>query len=75
MTPHYSMIIRWSDEDQAYLVMLPELYGEGRYCTHGETYEEAAKNGREVMEMLLEDYEETGRPLPEPAIVAPVRAG
>jgi predicted RNase H-like HicB family nuclease len=68
MTPRYSMVIRWSEQDQGYLVMLPELYGEGRYCTHGSTYEEAARNGREVLEMLLEDYEETGRPLPSPKV-------
>jgi len=36
--PHYSMDIRWSDEDQAFIVTVPELPG----CkTHGFTYEEA----------------------------------
>ena len=37
---HYSMIIQWSDEDNAYIVTVPELPG----CqTHGETYEEAVQ--------------------------------
>ena len=34
----YSMLIQWSDEDQLYIVEVPELPG----CkTHGKTYEEA----------------------------------
>lgn len=64
MNCRYSMEIRWSDEDQAFIVTLPEFLG----CkTHGATYEEAAKNGREVMELLVETYQAEGRPLPEPA--------
>ena len=60
----YSMVIQWSDEDQAYVVTLPEFGG----CrTHGETYEEAAKNGREVLELLTESAEEEDSPLPLPA--------
>ena len=36
--------IQWSEEDQAYVVTLPEW---GDFAkTHGETYEEAAKNAR-----------------------------
>lgn len=70
MSLHYRMIILWSDEDELFLVQLPELYGEGRFCTHGATYEEAARSGREVMELLIEHYQETGRPLPEPVLAA-----
>src|SRR5438093_7862525 len=34
----YSMVIQWSDEDEAYIVSLPEFGG----CkTHGATYQEA----------------------------------
>src|SRR5882757_5026504 len=57
----YSVIIQWSDEDRAYVVTLPEWGG----ChTHGATYEEAAKNAREVLEMLIEGEKEAGRELP-----------
>ena len=45
---HYSMVIQWSNTDQAYLVTLPEW--DGRVfnpVTHGDTYEEAIKNGLE----------------------------
>src|SRR4051794_18926502 len=59
----YSMVIQWSDEDQVYVVTLPEFGG----CkTHGKTYEKAAKNGREVLEMLIESGAEDGESLPEP---------
>ena len=35
-------------------------------CTHGHTYEEAAKHGQELLETLIELYQEDGKPLPEP---------
>ncbi len=60
----YSMLIQWSDRDQKYLVILPEWrHKVQQFVTHGNTYEEAAKNGREVLEMLVEN--EQGE-LPEP---------
>jgi predicted RNase H-like HicB family nuclease len=58
------MIIQWSDEDQVYVVTLPEFGG----CrTHGETYEKAAKKGREVLELLIDSAKEEGQSLPPPA--------
>ena len=57
--PRYTVIIQWSEEDKAYVVSLPEW---GPYCkTHGATYEEAAKNAREVLELLMAD--ENGKPV------------
>ena len=56
------MVIVWSDEDNCYLVHLPD-FPEQIYRTHGNSYEEAAKNGEEVLQLLLED---DGLPLPEP---------
>ena len=50
----YSMVIVWSDEDDCYLVHLPD-FPDQKFVTHGETYEEAATNGQEVLELLLED--------------------
>ncbi|HLX60555.1 MAG TPA: type II toxin-antitoxin system HicB family antitoxin [Planctomycetota bacterium] len=59
----YSMEIHWSDEDQAFVVTLPEF----PVCqTHGATYEEAARQGNEVLELLIETYRADGRALPEP---------
>ena len=64
MSFRYSVLIQWSDEDQKYIVSLPEF---GPYAhTHGNTYEEAAKNAQEVLELLIETYEEQGRSLPVP---------
>jgi predicted RNase H-like HicB family nuclease len=58
----YSLIIRWSDEDQCYIAWIPE-FGIGTK-THGATYEEAARAGQEVIELLGEHDGEL--PLPEP---------
>ena len=61
--PRYTVVIQWSDEDQCYVVSLPEW---GPYAkTHGDTYEEAARNAQEVLELLMED--ENGRPVDLPA--------
>jgi len=72
----YSMVIQWSDEDEVYVVHLPE-FGPGAK-THGETYEEAAKAGHEVIEMLIEAYGARKEELPDPHIFGtalPRRAG
>jgi predicted RNase H-like HicB family nuclease len=60
----YSMLIQWSDEDQVYIVTLPEFGGPK---THGESYEQAAKRGREVLELLVGSSLEHGEPLPAAA--------
>ena len=63
MNCRYSMLIQWSDEDQAYVVTLPEFHS----CkTHGTSYVQAAKNGEEVLELLIETYQAESRPLPTP---------
>ncbi|PSN17289.1 HicB family protein [filamentous cyanobacterium CCP5] len=59
----YEMVIVWSEEDDCYLVHLPD-FPEQTYRTHGDSYEEAAKNGQEVLQLLLE---EDGLPLPKPS--------
>lgn len=63
----YSMIIQWSDEDQLFLVTIPEFFDlVVMPCTHGETREEALRNGEEVIEMYLEAWKAEGEPIPEP---------
>ena len=42
MLLHYQLIIYWSDDDQAFLVEVPELPG---CMADGETYEAAVANG------------------------------
>ncbi|MGF1569019.1 MAG: type II toxin-antitoxin system HicB family antitoxin [Nodosilinea sp.] len=58
----YEMIIVWSEEDDCFLVHLPD-FPEQTYRTHGNSYEEAARNGQEVLQLSLE---EDGLPLPKP---------
>ncbi len=62
---HYTIIIIWSEEDQCYLVHLPEFPTQ-KFHTHGETYEEALKNAKEVLELLVEEYQANNKPLPVP---------
>ncbi len=73
MNHHYSMVIQWSEEDEVFIVSLPEF---GPYAkTHGGTYEEAVQHGREAMESLIEAYQAEGRQLPAVATnQAPVSA-
>ena len=63
----YTIIIQWSEEDQKYIVSLPEF---GPYAhTHGDTYEDALKNTQEVLELLIEDYQTNNKELPKPLIL------
>jgi len=64
---HYSMFIEWSEEDQAYLVTLPEWADRVIMpATHGSTYGEAVQHGQEVLEMLVNSARRDGEPLPSP---------
>jgi antitoxin HicB len=64
MSYRYTIIIQWSEQDQCYVVTLPEW---GEFChTHGETYEEAFQNAQEVLELLVESAQKNGESLPEP---------
>ena len=65
MKNHYNMLIQWSEEDNCYLVHLPEFSFQ-EFHTHGDTYEEAAKHGQEVIESLIEIYQQEGKSLPIP---------
>lgn len=59
----YEMIIYWSDEDHAYIVEVPELYG---CMADGQTYEEAVKNAEKIIKEWIEVAKEQGRPIPQP---------
>ena len=62
----YRIVIQWSDEDNCFLVSLPDFKDEQNWVTHGETYQEALENAVEVMDMLVEIYQEKGKTLPVP---------
>ncbi len=68
---HYSMLIEWSADDQAYLVTLPEWADHVMMpVTHGSTYSEAVQRGQEVLELLVSSARESGEPLPPPRMHA-----
>ncbi|HEY9705734.1 MAG TPA: type II toxin-antitoxin system HicB family antitoxin [Allocoleopsis sp.] len=62
----YTIIIQWSNEDQCFVVFLPDFKDVMQPVTHGETYEEAIKNAQEVIELLVDSYEYEGKSLPIP---------
>jgi predicted RNase H-like HicB family nuclease len=57
------MVIYWSEEDQAFLVEVPELPG---CMADGPSYEEAVINAQVVISEWIETARELGRPVPEP---------
>ncbi len=65
--PHYSMIIEWSVEDDVFVVSVPEFPGQH---THGATYEEAVKQGRDLIDSLILWTLQDGKPLPQPHVFA-----
>ena len=62
------MVIEWSDDDQAYVVSLPE-WGDLVH-THGLTYEEALQRGKELLQGLVACRRERGESLLQPRIFA-----
>ena len=69
--PQYEMIIRWSDVDEAYVVFLPEFTSLNQPCTHGDTYEQAVRRARKIVESMIAIYREDGVPLPTPHKYSP----
>jgi len=64
----YSMLIQWSDEDDAYIVTVAELPG----CrTHGATHAEAIQQGEDAIETWIDAARACGDPIPEPSVFAP----
>ena len=63
MSIKYELIIYWSDEDQSFIVEVPELPG---CMADGETYEQAVANAQQVIAEWIETARELGRAIPEP---------
>ena len=61
--PKYEMRIYWSEEDDAYLVEVPDLPG---CMAHGVTPSEAATMGQEAITAWVECAREDRVPLPTP---------
>jgi len=59
----YELIIFWSEEDEAFIVDVPELPG---CMADGATYQEALASAETVIQEWIETARELGRPIPEP---------
>ena len=63
MKTAYKMIIYWSQEDQAFIVEVPELFG---CMADGKTYQEALQNAEVIIQEWIETAQALGREIPEP---------
>jgi predicted RNase H-like HicB family nuclease len=52
--PRYTVVIQWSEEDNCFVTSFPEWVPYAISHASGATYEEAAKNAREILELLME---------------------
>ena len=59
----YERIVYWSEEDNAFLVEVPELAG---CMADGETLEEAMKNCDVIIQEWIDVARERGQEIPEP---------
>ncbi len=62
MSMKYELIIYWSDEDQSFVVKVPELPG---CMADGKTYEQAVAYAKEVIAEWIETARDLGRPIPK----------
>ena len=63
MMSKYELIIYWSEEDQAFIVEVPELAG---CMADGVTYAEAVANAEKMIAEWIQTAKELDRPIPEP---------
>ncbi|MBX3142262.1 MAG: type II toxin-antitoxin system HicB family antitoxin [Trueperaceae bacterium] len=59
----YEVVISWSDEDKAFIAVVPDLPG---CMADGPTYAEAAENVEVIIREWIEMAIEFGREVPEP---------
>jgi predicted RNase H-like HicB family nuclease len=65
----YEIDIFWSDEDAAYIAVVPGVERLRFVSAWGETREDALREIQEVLRVIAEMAQEAGNPLPEPAAV------
>ena len=63
MKSRYELIIYWSDDDDAYVVEVPELPG---CMADGQSYVEAVENAEKVIDEWIETAKDLGREVPKP---------
>jgi predicted RNase H-like HicB family nuclease len=59
----YEMIVWWSDEDDAFVVEVPELPG---CMAHGKTRPAAIRNAEDAIRLWIKTSKEDGLEIPQP---------
>jgi len=59
----YELIVYWSDEDERFVVEVPELPG---CMADGRTYTEAVENAQTIISEWIETAQSQGREIPQP---------
>ena len=59
----YEMIVYWSEDDESFVVDVPELPG---CMADGKTYQDAASNAKIIIQEWIDTANELGRIIPEP---------
>ena len=59
----YELIVFWSNEDERFVVEVPELPG---CMADGMTYAEAVQNAQQIISEWIETAESLGRQIPQP---------
>lgn len=63
----YSMIVSWSENDNCYLVSVPDLLG---CMADGETPQKAVENAQIIISEWIETARMLGRTIPKPSFSA-----
>ena len=63
----YSMIVSWSEDDDCYIVSVPDLPG---CMADGETPQKAVENAQAIIEEWIETAQMLGREIPQPSFSA-----
>ncbi len=63
MNSRYELVVYWSQDDDCFVVEVPELPG---CMSDGKTYQEAVSNAEVVIAEWIETAQALGRPIPEP---------
>lgn len=59
----YEMIVYWSEDDESFVVEVPELSG---CMADGKTYQEAVSNAEIIIQEWIDTASNLGRIIPEP---------
>ncbi len=63
MNSRYELVVYWSQDDDYFVVEVPELPG---CMSDGKTYQEAVSNAEVVIAEWIETAQALGRSIPEP---------